>query len=247
MGIDPYGDPDLVMLYDQDNPDGPDHDFFRGLADRLDAHRIVDLGCGTGLLTRSLATAARTVLGVDPSATMLDFAVAQPTASRVAWLRGDAGAIPATGDADLVISSGNAIMHITPADLPGTLACVAAGLRPGGCFAFDTRNPARRAWEEWTPSATLSERPTSFGHLREWLEVTCVDPASGAVVFDAHNVIDDREDRVATTILYFRTPEELANRLAEAGFTEVDIAGGWSGQPVAPASTALVVTARLRP
>jgi 2-polyprenyl-3-methyl-5-hydroxy-6-metoxy-1,4-benzoquinol methylase len=59
---DPYRDRDLVALYDLDNPAGADHDFYRALAGEVNARTIIDLGCGTGLLTRTLATTGRTVL-----------------------------------------------------------------------------------------------------------------------------------------------------------------------------------------
>jgi 2-polyprenyl-3-methyl-5-hydroxy-6-metoxy-1,4-benzoquinol methylase len=71
---DPYRDMGLVELYDIDNPAVEDHAYYRALADEVDARSIVDLGCGTGLLTRSLATPGRTVIGIDPSRTMLDHA-----------------------------------------------------------------------------------------------------------------------------------------------------------------------------
>ena len=48
---DLYGDEDLVALYETDNPAGRDHEYYRSLADRLGAGKIIDLGCGTGLLT----------------------------------------------------------------------------------------------------------------------------------------------------------------------------------------------------
>lgn len=80
---DPYRDPDLVTLYDTDNPAGRDHRYYRELADALGARTVVDLGCGTGLLTRALATGTPRVTGVDPSPTMLDFARRQPGSERV--------------------------------------------------------------------------------------------------------------------------------------------------------------------
>lgn len=52
---DPYRDEQLVDLYDVDNPSGEDHAYYRALAEEIGARSFIDLGCGTGLLTRSLA------------------------------------------------------------------------------------------------------------------------------------------------------------------------------------------------
>src|SRR5439155_7313855 len=123
---DPYRDADLVGLYDVDNPGGEDHIYFRALADEIDARSIVDLGCGTGLLTRSLVRPGRTVIGVDPSRTMLDYARAQPGSELVTWIHGDASALAPTGTVDLALRTGNAIMHVSPEKLPSTLTTVAA-------------------------------------------------------------------------------------------------------------------------
>lgn len=242
MSPDPYSDPELIALYDIDNPDGPDHDHYRHLADDIQAETVIDLGCGTGLLTRTLATTGRTVSGVDPSINMLRFARRQPGADAVHWIHGDATALPQDGAADLVLITGNAIQHITTDELPSTLTRIASSLRPGGVLSFESRNPSAREWERWTPEATLVERKTSFGHLREWLEVIAYDGA-GRVVFDVHNVIDGRADRVFTSVLFFRTAEEFVAQLTVAGFTDVSIAGDWQGNPLAETSRVIVVRA----
>ena len=230
MTDDPYGDEQLVELYDLDNPDGVDSDYYRALADELKATKIVDFGCGTGLLTRSLATAGREVIGVDPSKTMLSFARRQPGAAAVTWIDGDATAVDQAGDADLVLSSGNTMMHISTEDHPRVLARLAGALKPGGVISFESRNPAVRAWEKWTRDATYGERDTPAGRLREWMEVTEVD--EGRVVFDAHNVFEDGRDAVYTNVLYFRTAEEITADLADAGFGRIDLRGGWHGEPL---------------
>ena len=239
MTDDPFRDTDLVELYDLDNPGGADHAYYRALADEVDARSIVDLGCGTGLLTRSLAGPGRTVVGVDPSRTMLDFARRQPGSEAVTWILGDASALDPTATVDLAICTGNAIMQIAPAELPATSRSLAAALRPGGTLSFETRNPAFREWEHWTTG--VGERDTPVGRLREWMEVTEV--SDGRVVFDAHNVFPDGRDRVYTNTLYFRTAEEFRSELEAAGFTDVTWAGDWRGTPAAPDSPILVFRA----
>ncbi|GAA0898792.1 class I SAM-dependent methyltransferase [Virgisporangium ochraceum] len=225
MTDDPFRDTDLVELYDLDNPAGPDHAHYRALADETGARSIVDLGCGTGLLTRSLTGPGRTVTGIDPSRTMLDHARRQPGSDAVTWILGDASVLEPTATVDLAICTGNAIMQIAPADLPATLRSLAGALRPGGTLGFETRDPAFREWEHWTTGVT--ERDTPVGRLREWMEVTEV--RDGRVVFDAHNVFPDGTDRVYTNTLYFRTAEEFRAELEAAGFTDVTWAGDWQG------------------
>jgi len=101
-----YVDPRLVALCDSENPCGADTDFYLGLAAELDAHRILDLGCGTGLLTRDLATGGRQVVGVDPAPAMLAVARRHPGTARVRWVEGDARAL-GTAEADLLVMTGN--------------------------------------------------------------------------------------------------------------------------------------------
>ncbi|MFC7243094.1 class I SAM-dependent methyltransferase [Catellatospora aurea] len=239
---DPYRDVELVQLYDLDNPGGEDHDYYRALADELGARSVIDLGCGTGLLTRSLVRPGRTVLGVDPSRTMLDFARSQPGAEAVTWVFGDATALSPTGTADLAVCTGNAIMHLAPDELPATLSALARALRAGGVFAFEARNPAYREWERWSPAATYAERITPVGRLREWLDVT--EAEDGRVTFDAHNVFPDGEDRVYTSVLHFRSSERFRQALESAGFTDVVCDGDWRGGPVEDGSRLFVFRAR---
>jgi SAM-dependent methyltransferase len=105
----------------------------------------LDLCCGTGAGTDVLARVCReSVTGVDFSAGMLDVARRQPRPEepRIAWVRGDARALPFTSAFDLVVSFG-AFGHFLPRELPGLFAQVRSVLRPGGRFAFPVLAPPR--------------------------------------------------------------------------------------------------------
>jgi len=175
---------------------------------------------------------------------MLGYARRQPGSGSVTWIDGDASALTPTTTADLAICTGNAMMHVGPTELPPTLAALAGTLRSGGTISFESRNPAFREWERWTPEATNSVRRTPVGELREWLDVT--DVGDGRVVFDAHNVFPDGQDRVYTCILFFRTAEEFRRELGLAGFTDVTCSGNWHGAPAEEHSPFFVFRARRR-
>ena len=233
----------LVGLYDQDNPDGPDHDFYRSIADDCEAESILDVGCGTGILTVTFAREGRTVVGVDPSAAMLAFARRRPGAAGVDWILGDSRAIPPM-QFDVIVLTGNVVQHILDPEWQRTLRDLHAHLRPGGVLAFDSRNPAARAWERWA-SQERSRRDTPHGPLDEWAEVS--EPEDGVVTARFHNQFLRTGERVTETARFaFRHVDSLLRQLATAGF-EVDAQyGDWARTPFTPDASFMVVTARAR-
>jgi trans-aconitate 2-methyltransferase len=98
-----------------------------------DFTRVVDLGCGTGELTRVLSERFPTasVLGVDDSAEMLAAARARAIAGRLAFEHGDIATF-AGGPFDLVFS--NAALHWVP-DHAALLAWLASLISPAGVLA----------------------------------------------------------------------------------------------------------------
>lgn len=106
-----YEDKLLAAIYDDDNPDGPDHEYFRELARDTAPTRITDLGCGTGLLTATLTGPGRVVVGIDPAAAMLERAAARPGGDTVEWRLGTSELIESDA-CELIVMSGNVAMHI---------------------------------------------------------------------------------------------------------------------------------------
>lgn len=233
----------LVALYDDDNPDGPDHDFYRALADESGARSVIDLGCGTGILTVTLAEPDRRVIGIDPSATMLDHARGRPGAAAVTWVHGDSRQLPETS-VDLAVMTGNVAQHIGDEDWARTLLDLRGALRHGGTLAFESRNPAAEAWLGWT-STERTTRGTAHGPLEEWSEAEEVAP--GVVRLVASNRFTDTGETIVETVtLHFRTRSELERQLHAAGFAVTAVFGDWQRGPVVDSSAVLVVTAVAR-
>lgn len=252
-----YEDPRLVSLYDADNPDGEDHDFFRALADEVGARTVVDLGCGTGLLTVTLARTGRQVIGIDPSPVMLDVARQRPGGDAVRWVHGDSADVRDAG-ADLVVMSGNVAQHLTGEAWTSALRDVAGGLSPGGHLAFERRNPGARAWEEWDTTVHHRVRDTPVGRLEEWERLADVRPEAGTandggqpedveVTLECHTVFTAAGEHVVEElVLSFRSPSTVGSDLEAAGFDVLDVRGGWRSQSLAPTSPLMVVRARRR-
>jgi SAM-dependent methyltransferase len=235
-------DPRLVALYDADNPDGPDHDFDRALAEEVGARSVLDLGCGTGMLTVSLARPGRRVVGVDPSAAMLDVARGRPGGDAVVWIHGDSRALP-PGPHDLALMTGNVAQHIQDAEWIRTLADLRRALRVGGTLTFESRNPADRAWERWAGPATT--RDTAHGPLEEWAEVEETGPGRVTVAFRSRFVATGE---VVTQVqpFAFRDRATIAAQLDAAGFDVDAVHGDFARGPLTGSSRVMVFVARAR-
>lgn len=124
------------------------------LVDRVPAPRVLDLGCGTGDLTRLAhhRLAARQTLGVDASAAMLAKAAAHATAG-LAFRIGDIATF-SDGGFDVVLS--NAALHWVP-DHAALLPRLAALVAPGGQLAVQV--PANDAHPSHSVGREVAREP----------------------------------------------------------------------------------------
>ena len=98
--------------------------------------QVVELGCGSGLLTRYLVDAGHRVIATDASPAMLDVArgyVGDAQEIRQIVLPDD----PIPG-ADAIVSVGHVLNYLTDAAaIERAFVAIAAALRPGGLLAID--------------------------------------------------------------------------------------------------------------
>ncbi|MEU6124259.1 class I SAM-dependent methyltransferase [Streptomyces sp. NPDC047123] len=220
-----FGNPRLAALYDVLDPDRGDLDAYLAMAEEFGARRVLDIGCGTGVFALLLAARGRDVVGVDPAAASLDVARAKPGAGRVRWLHGDATRLPPLA-VDLATMTANVAQQITEPDAwRNTLRGAHAALRPGGRLVFETRDPARRAWQEWNRAAThtVTDVPGT-GPVESWVEVTEVE---GPLVRFRWTYTFTADGRVLTSdsTLRFRGREEVEADLAAQGYVVEPLRG----------------------
>src|SRR6478736_338124 len=189
----------LARIYDDLDPDRTDLGAYVQLVDEL---------------------AARSVLEVARS---------KPGADRVRWLHADAAdLLTIVSDdwvgVDLVTMTANvAQVFLTDSEWASVLHAGWNALRPGGHLVFETRDPRRQAWLEWTRER--SQRQTAIpdvGVVETWVELT---EQNGPLVsfrwtftFQADGVT-----MTSDSTLRFRDRAEIEDSLSQKGFDRVEV------------------------
>jgi SAM-dependent methyltransferase len=244
--------PRLVAVYDALNPYacGTQPDFYLRTARECGARSVVEVGCGTGLITRLFLAEGYDVTGIDPSAAMLEVARARPGAAHARWIHGDVGALvagaPVLGRVDFAFMAGHVAQFlVSDASWRNALHVLRAALRDGGHLAFESRNPGAREWEAWSASARDPAVDTPEGPVERWIEVG--DVRGDVVVYRLHyRFLDDGEELVADAELRFRSVEALRHSLDEAGFVVTQAYGDWDRSPLDARSPEIILVAAAR-
>lgn len=243
MSVDAiYADRILTALYDALNPAGPDTDFYLSLPEKCSA--ILDIGCGTGLLTAAFADRGHEVFGLDPAPAMLEIARSRPGGERVSWIEADARAFDLKRQFDLIVMTGHVFqVFLSDDDVLRVLKMARQHLKQGGRLVFDSRNPEARAWERWTPehSRKVIEHPL-LGRVETWHQVEAVE--QGSVSFSSFTAMNGKpEPIVSRSKLAFRSQAEIDAALAESGFAGRQWLGGWNREAFQPESAEIIAVA----
>lgn len=148
-------------------------EYFRRAFNGFGGKRVLDVGCGGGILAEALAAEGATVTGIDPSARSL--AAAREHATRtgltIDYRLGSAEDLAAArldGTHDLVFAV-DVLEHVNSLDR--ALASVAATLAPGGGFGFLTHNRSIAAFLEivWDEEYVHHTMPEGFHDFRRFI------------------------------------------------------------------------------
>jgi SAM-dependent methyltransferase len=223
-----YELPELAVLYDIECGWSEDREFYRrlpGPAPKL----VLEVGAGTGLISRTMASDGHDVTAVDPAEAMLEVGRQAPDGAKVTWVQGYAQDFRLESHFDVAFMTGHAFqVLLTDEDIHAALVNVWRHLKPDGIFAFETRNPAL-PWEKiFNESETLHapEGPVEV----EWR----VDGRRGELIrFHTHYQLADGE-RISDSTLRFLPLDRLSEMVTGAGLSIEAVYGDWDRTPFVP-------------
>ncbi|MFD1151889.1 class I SAM-dependent methyltransferase [Saccharothrix hoggarensis] len=232
---------DVAAHYDLLNEWGPSDDFYLGLA--MSADSVLDVGCGTGLLLHVARTTGHLgrLVGLDPDPSMLAVACRRPD---IDWVEGHLGTASFDAEFDLVLMTGHVFqVFLTDEDVRAQFTAVRKALKPGGRFAFETRNPGARAWERWSPEHGVDIVGERGERVRVEHHVASVE--NGLVRFsETHRGADWPEPVVEWATLRFATAAEVDALLRDCGFEVAERYGSWDRAPFTDTSREIISIAR---
>ncbi len=236
-----YELPELAALYDVECVWGADRQFYVDLAGSLPL-RVVEIGCGTGMVARAMALAGHAVTAVDPAEAMLDIGRTAPGGDRIRWIRATAQNFATADRFDLAFMTGHAFqVLLQDDDIRSALANVRQHLEPGGRFTFETRNPAL-PWETlFNETAVLEEGGNAVD-----VEWRVLWRRGDVVRFDTRYRLADG-DRISESTLRFPDLDKLRDLLKETGLTIDAVHGDWDGSPFEPGSSREIILVTRRP
>jgi ubiquinone/menaquinone biosynthesis C-methylase UbiE len=234
----------LAALYDRLFPPEQQADLTFYLPLVMAARTVLDVGCGTGALLRRAREAghAGRLCGIDPAAAMLRQARAR---SHIEWVLGDLASIRWDQEFDLVVMTGHAFQELTADDeIRTALAAIRAALTRGGRFAFETRNPVVRAWEQWARDYTAEVTDASGAVVRCTCQVET--PLERGLVRSTSTFTSPAWDRplVSRSVLRFLDAAAVSSFLSAAGLAIEEQFGGWDRQPLRATSPEIITIAR---
>jgi SAM-dependent methyltransferase len=223
----------------------PSHPFYIDLAKEVGG-KVLEVACGTGLVTLQLAAQGIDIAGLDIMSTMLSQArrKAEQRGLSVRWFQGDARHFSLGEMFDFIYITGNAFQaFLNNADQRALLASVRHHLAPGGTFAFETRNPR---WADLVTTVEEVEWMTytnDKGHLvriTELQEYDHVPQILTYTLFRRWREADGEKGRVTHIAIRYTFPQELIALLEGSGFRILQQYGYWDKSPLTKDSESII-------
>ncbi len=241
-----YDDLLLSEIYDAWHPRSTRDDFDFYLPIIMNAGSVLDIGCGTGSLLHEAREAGHLgdLCGIDPGVGVLSRARALPN---IDWVLGTLPQPEWNSKFELAVMTGHAFQAINADKAVGQfLSDIRDSLADGGLFAFESRNPLTRPWQQWTP-----ERPALVylnDHSLVKIVTTVTSEFDGRTISFRHDFSGDHPSLPLSSesTLRFHHADELAALLAKHGFAIEQRYGDFQSGPFTDESPEIITIARRR-
>lgn len=219
-----YENPKLAELYDLDSPWSSDRDFYLSLAGPP-RQKILDLGCGTGLLCNAYAAKNHDVTGVDPSSVMLDIGRRKPHGAKIAWVQSFAQTYQSDKLFDLIIMTGHAFqVLLDDKDVLSTFSTMRKYIKPDGFVVFESRNPVIDWEQDWNYEISLKLQDKTVHESRRFLGMKG-DRMTFELAYRFPNEI-----LVSTSELRFLSRSNIEEHIVASALYVDKVLGGWNGE-----------------
>lgn len=208
---------------------------------------VLDLGCGTGIVTVPLAETGLEVVGVDISSAMLETARAKAAdKNNPTFILQDALEFGTRQRFSLALMTGNAFQcFLTDSDIRALLAVVFRHLEPGGVFIFDTRLPEGYDFTLDDDFKLWSEYEDAAGKPVRWLvKQAAFDAERGVLRYEMQDVFADGTIKPSSETLKFTPLATLLELAGASGFEVVGQYQNWDLEPFRAGSAAVVLEFR---
>lgn len=241
-----FSNPKLAAIYNATNQHYTEEkQFYLNFAREIQAQKIIDIGCGTGLLTLALADLGYEMVGIEPAKAMLDVANQSPSASKVKWIQGDVLAL-SEENADLAMMTAHVAQFLLEDEyFLSCLKSINKSLKSSGYLVFDSRNTTIGIEDlGWPTENKPREREdSSIGKIHWWTKTLKIK--GNRVMYEIHtHILDSKEELVSINELVFRQKEEIVEFLQQAGFQIENIYGNWDKSELSSTSPEFIFAAR---
>ncbi|MDH2433474.1 class I SAM-dependent methyltransferase [Pokkaliibacter sp. MBI-7] len=192
---------------------------------------VLDLCCGTGIVSIPLAQQGVEVIGVDLSQPMLDWARAKSQGLPVRWVHSDVLAYEPVWRFGLITMTGNALqMFLDDTRLLGLFQRVAEWLSDEGSFVFDTRLPTPQQLHPYEEEVELARFLDSECHEVVELATRYYDSISQCQTWHKRRLRNGEQQHSQITLRY-STIEQLESMMYEAGLQVQARFADWQQTP----------------